>query len=103
MGRFKFLLIVLVFVLPFIFAKHLFDNDVTAKRGTTNHGTFLANDINIQNLQDNNHWVILQVIDNTCDPLCQDNMYMLRQINTALGKDMDRVKRYLLGLSLIHI
>ena len=80
MGRFKFLLIVLVFVLPFIFAKHLFDNDVTTKRGTTNHGTFLANDINIQNLQDNNHWVILQVIDNTCDLLCQDNMYMLRQI-----------------------
>ena len=29
MGRFKFILIVLVFVLPFIFAKHLFDNDVT--------------------------------------------------------------------------
>ena len=45
----------------------------------------------------NNHWVILQVIDNTCNPLCQDNMYMLRQINTALGKDMGRVKRYLLN------
>ncbi len=96
MGKFKFLLIVFVFVLPFIFAKHLFDNNITSTRGTTNHGTFLTTDVNIENLEDNNHWIILQVIDSTCDQLCQDNMYMLRQINTALGKDMDRVKRYLL-------
>ena len=96
MSKLKFLLIVFVFVLPFIFAKYFFDNDATTTRGTTNHGSFLVDEVNIANLADNDHWIILQVIDGKCDTRCQDNMHMLRQINTALGKDMGRVKRYLL-------
>ena len=97
MSKLKFLLIVFVFILPFIFAKYFFDNDATSTRGTTNHGSFLADEVNIASLADNDHWIILQVIDGKCDASCQDNMYMLRQINTALGKDMGRVKRYLLN------
>ena len=97
MSKLKFLLIVFVFVLPFIFAKYFFDNDATSTRGTTNHGSFLVDEINIASLADNDHWIILQVIDGKCDTSCQDNMHMLRQINTALGKDMGRVKRYLLN------
>ena len=97
MSKLKFLLIVFVFVLPFIFAKYFFDNDATSTRGTTNHGSFLVDEINITSLADNDHWIILQVIDGKCDTSCQDNMHMLRQINTALGKDMGRVKRYLLN------
>ena len=96
MSKLKFLLIVFVFVLPFIFAKYFFDNDATSTRGTTNHGSFLVDEINITSLADNDHWIILQVIDGKCDTSCQDNMHMLRQINTALGKDMCSVKRYLL-------
>ena len=97
MSKLKFLLIVFVFVLPFIFAKYFFDNDATSTRGTTNHGSFLVDEVNIASLADNDHWIILQVIDGKCDISCQDNMHMLRQINTALGKDMGRVKRYLLN------
>ena len=97
MSNLKFLLIVFVFVLPFIFAKYFFDNDATTTRGTTNHGSFLVDEVNIANLADNDHWIILQVIDGKCDTRCQDNMHMLRQINTALGMDMGRVKRYLLN------
>ena len=96
MSKLKFLLIVFVFVLPFIFAKYFFDNDATSTRGTTNHGSFLVDEVKIASLADNDHWIILQVIDGKCDTSCQDNMHMLRQINTALGKDMGRVKRYLL-------
>ena len=96
MSKLKFLLIVFVFILPFIFAKYFFDNDATSTRGTTNHGSFLVDEINITSLADNDHWIILQVIDGKCDTSCQDNMHMLRQINTALGKDMGRVNRYLL-------
>ena len=40
MSKLKFLLIVFVFVLPFIFAKYFFDNDALVTRGTTNHGSF---------------------------------------------------------------
>ena len=97
MSKLKFLLIVFVFVLPFIFAKYFFENDATSTRGTTNHGSFLVDEVNIASLADNDHWIILQVIDGKCDISCQDNMHMLRQINTALGKDMGRVKRYLLN------
>ena len=77
--------------------KIFFDNDATSTRGTTNHGSFLVDEVNIASLADNDHWIILQVIDGKCDTSCQDNMHMLRQINTALGKDMGRVKRYLLN------
>ena len=97
MSKLKLLLIVFVFVLPFIFAKYFFDNDATSTRGTTNHGSFLVDEVSIASLADNDHWIILQVIDGKCDISCQDNMHMLRQINTALGKDMGRVKRYLLN------
>ena len=97
MSKLKFLLIVFVFILPFIFAKYFFDNDATSTRGTTNHGSFLVDEVKIASLADNDHWIILQVIDGKCDTSCQDNMHMLRQINTALGKDMGRVKRYLLN------
>ena len=97
MSKLKFLLIVFVFILPFIFAKYFFDNDATSTRGTTNHGSFLVDEVNIASLADNDHWIILQVIDSKCDTSCKDNMHMLRQINTALGKDMGRVKRYLLN------
>ena len=97
MSKLKFLLIVFVFILPFIFAKYFFDNDATITRGTTNHGSFLVDEVNIASLADNDHWIILQVVDGKCDMSCRDNMHMLRQINTALGKDMGRVKRYLLN------
>lgn len=96
MNKVKFLLIVSVFILPFIFAKYFFDTNATSSRGTTNHGAFLTKDVNIQNLSDDNHWILLQVIDSECSSVCKDNMHMLRQINTALGKDMDRVKRYVI-------
>ena len=97
MSKLKFLLIVFVFILPFIFAKYFFENNATSTRGTTNHGSFLVDEVSIASLADNDHWIILQVIDGKCDISCQDNMHMLRQINTALGKDMGRVKRYLLN------
>ncbi len=96
MNKVKFLLIVSVFILPFIFAKYFFDTNATSYRGTTNHGAFLTKDVNIKNLSDDNHWILLQVIDSECSSVCKDNMHMLRQINTALGKDMDRVKRYVI-------
>ena len=98
MGKIKFLLIVSVFVAPFIFAQYFSMNNATDTRGTTNHGVFLSEEINItpQNLSEDEHWIILQVIPTICDKKCQDNTYMLRQINTALGKDMGRVARYIL-------
>ena len=98
MGKIKFLLIVSVFVAPFIFAQYFSMNNATDTRGTTNHGVFLSEEINItpQKLSEDEHWIILQVMPAICDKKCQENTHMLRQINTALGKDMGRVARYIL-------
>ena len=98
MGKIKFLLIVSVFITPFIFAQYFSISNVTDTRGTTNHGTFLTEEITIipQTELKDEHWIILQVIPAICDKKCQDNTHMLRQINTALGKDMGRVARYII-------
>ncbi len=98
MGKIKFLSIILVFLSPFILAYYYFINDATSSRGTTNYGTFLKEQVII----DANHklsdeyWMIVQVIPENCDTKCQENTHMLRQINTALGKDMSRVKRIII-------
>jgi hypothetical protein len=39
MGKIKFLLIVSVFIIPFIFAQYFTMSNVTDTRGTTNHGS----------------------------------------------------------------
>ena len=98
MGKIKFLSIILVLLSPFILAYYYFINDAASSRGTTNYGTFLKEQVII----DANHklsdeyWMIVQVIPENCDTKCQENTHMLRQINTALGKDMSRVKRIII-------
>ena len=98
MGKTKLLSIIFVFLSPFIFAYYYFINDATSTRGTTNYGTFLQEQITIENVIDfdNEHWSLVQLISNDCDVKCQDNIYMLRQVNTALGKDMNRLRRYII-------
>ena len=96
MPKIKFLLIIFVFVSPFLFAYYYYINDATTMRGTTNYGNFLKEKIIIDSSSksDERHWMLLQLISDSCNINCQDNAYMLRQINTAVGKDMDRVRRY---------
>ncbi len=98
MEKIKFLSIIFVFMSPFLFAYYYFLNDATVTRGTTNYGTFLQEQIIIEkgNKSKDQYWMIVQVISNNCDAKCQDNIHMLRQVNTALGKDMDRVRRYII-------
>lgn len=42
-------------------------------------------------------WSILIPVTAHCDEQCQKNLYLTRQIHIALGKDSDRVRRYLLA------
>ena len=98
MGKFKFLSIVFVFLIPFLLAYYYFITDATTTRGTTNYGTFLQEEIvvDISEKDSNEHWLLIQLIPNKCNSKCQDNIHMLRQVNSALGKDMDRVQRYII-------
>jgi len=98
MGKVKFLAIILVFLSPFLLAYYYFINDATTNRGTTNYGKFLQEEIvvDISEKASNEYWLLIQLIPNNCNNKCQDNIHMLRQVNSALGKDMDRVRRYII-------
>jgi hypothetical protein len=98
MGKIKLILIFLVFIAPFLFAQYFYMTNATDSRGTTNHGNFLDEEINIKSNLNNQdeYWVLLQVLPSDCNLKCQDNTHMLRQVNTSLGKDMDRVQRHIL-------
>ena len=43
------------------------------------------------------HWNLLIPVLAHCDNQCQQNLYLTRQIHIALGKDSDRVQRYLIA------
>ena len=43
------------------------------------------------------HWNLLIPVLAHCDNQCQQNLYLTRQIHIALGKDSDRVRRYLIA------
>lgn len=43
------------------------------------------------------HWNLLIPVPAHCDNQCQQNLYLTRQIHIALGKDADRVQRYLIA------
>ena len=98
MGKVKFLSIIFVFLTPFLLAYYYFINDATSTRGTTNYGTFLQEEIviDITKKPVNEYWHLIQLIPSNCNNKCQDNIHMLRQVNSALGKDMDRVQRYVI-------
>jgi cytochrome oxidase Cu insertion factor (SCO1/SenC/PrrC family) len=41
-------------------------------------------------------WTFVIIDDGQCERLCQDNLYYLRQMRIALGRDVDRVQNLLL-------
>ena len=39
-------------------------------------------------------WMIIHFIDERCNEACLEAFYFSRQINTAIGREKDRVKRF---------
>jgi len=46
-------------------------------------------------------WLMVYITPLPCTMVCQNNLYKMRQVWLALGKDMDRVQRVLITFSLI--
>ena len=44
-------------------------------------------------------WMIIHFIDNRCNEDCLEAFYFSRQINTAIGREKDRVKRFYVASS----
>ncbi|MDB6061908.1 MAG: hypothetical protein JWM78_2011 [Verrucomicrobiaceae bacterium] len=84
--------------------------DLPALLGTKNNGELIKppRPISELPLQEENgsvfdfskqqkQWSIAIPVTAHCDAQCQQNLYLTRQIHTALGKDSDRVRRYLIA------
>tara|TARA_B100001564_G_C20569702_1_gene637742 strand:+ start:219 stop:788 length:570 start_codon:yes stop_codon:yes gene_type:complete len=105
----KLLLIISIFIIPFVISFFLLDDYAEDKKWqTTNYGKLLKPilliaDIDIKTSSGinstnslNGKWSLLYYLKNDCLNACEENIYLLRQVNTALGKDMNRLQRILM-------
>ena len=88
------LALILVFTLPVILAKLALDNEWFNK-GSTNKGQLLNPIIEAGDLflveGEEPHWRLTYVIPNDCDLACENAIFSISQVRTAVGREMDRV------------
>lgn len=106
-NRIIIIALVLVFVLPVVTAWYLvFFTDAFRNVDSAAHGKLiepprLLPDVKLsggkQGVDLNLHgkWTLLAVTDGTCGEVCRENLYRMRQIRLATGKDMNQVQRVL--------
>lgn len=99
-------LLVLLFFVPLIAAWVLYKTPAQWYRDPVNNGVLLKTPLHLEQLQlsdadgkafDANamrgHWIMLYRAALPCDEGCNSNLYYMRQVRTALGKDRMRVQR----------
>ena len=105
-SRITLVLILLLFVGPFLAALWLYHHRQAVVLTTTNHGellsppivasaaTFERPDHQLLPLSTfAGHWLMLYFTPNNCHATCQKTVYDMRQIRLALGKNQQRVQR----------
>ncbi len=104
-SRMTLLLIVGVFVLPFLFALIVTSDLERFYPGEAVHGELIKPAIELQEfaLRDSEglftlddlkgHWTLIYITPGNCAAECQQNIHMLRQVHTALGAVRTRVKK----------
>lgn len=104
-GRWKLLVVILVCAAPMILSYLMYY--VVKPEGRTNYGDILdprlyplpavsMTDLNGKpaRLQDfGGKWVMLNVDGGACDETCNQQLYEMRQLRTAQGKEMSRIER----------
>ena len=87
------LVLVVVFVLPFVLAKFALDFDWLEK-GATNKGELIAEPLQLEKLgvPAEGKWRLFYVVPENCSVECENALLSLNQVWVALGKDMDRAE-----------
>ena len=90
-------LLCVVFVLPVILAKIALEQDWFNK-ASTNRGTLLSPVIDASQLlgDEEKRWRVLYVVPSQCHTRCENAIYSIQQIDTALGKESDRTNATLI-------
>jgi cytochrome oxidase Cu insertion factor (SCO1/SenC/PrrC family) len=104
-SRLKLISIALLFVMPVIYAWYLvfFTNFKTHSKGVE-HGLLinpiiqvgdfeLVEPISHKIYQLIGKWTLVSLVENKCEKVCEFQLYSLRQIWLALGKDSNKIQR----------
>lgn len=104
-SRLKIISIALVFFIPIFYAWYLvfFTNFKMHSKGVE-HGLLIHPIIQVGNFELidpisqekynlNNKWTLVSFVENKCDKSCEFQLYELRQIWLALGKDANKIQR----------
>lgn len=93
------LLLLLLFLIPFSIAWLMYHGHHLLPRGRSNHGTLIQPPFSMTQLNLHSHgkWMLLYFNPGLCEKTCQKDLYQLRQIRTATGKNSNRVTRALLS------
>ncbi|MBH44645.1 MAG: hypothetical protein CMD88_04235 [Gammaproteobacteria bacterium] len=100
------IIIILIFSIPFLTAYFILQSGINENLGTSNYGKIISPPINTNNFKIigssksteiktlDKKWTILYFNnDLSCNSICKEDIYLLKQIHTALGKDIHRVQR----------
>lgn len=108
-GRFIIPLLIAIFIAPFLASWLLFNfSDLGKRAGTANHGRLITPpkplpDLSLSdpvsgsnNLSLHGKWSLLYLVKGNCSDQCEKNLYVMRQLRLAMGKEVHRVQRVLL-------
>jgi hypothetical protein len=108
-GRLALVGIALMFFVPIFVSWYLvFFSDYKDGIKTVNNGVLISPIINLSNLDmksfsddkiysQDRTWILAFLIKQDCNKLCQENLYQIRQIRLAIGKDQDKLERLVLS------
>lgn len=105
-GRQTLVLLVVAFSLPIVLAIIFYNIDSLRPEGTTNAGElitparplilegFVDTEGKLFSLENIQHrWTLVYIGDSSCDSICQEKIYLMRQIRWSQGKEMRRIQR----------
>lgn len=97
-NRLSFILMIIIFILPVVLAKLALDNDWFNK-GATNRGVLLDPIIEAQSLlsQAEQKWHFVYVLPSECLSACENAIYSIQQLHTAIGREKKRVNALFLA------
>ncbi|MGD2118791.1 MAG: hypothetical protein PVG66_10550 [Chromatiales bacterium] len=108
-SRVQLLAIIAIFIIPMVLAKIVWEYFGEHGVNTTvNHGSLISPakplmDMVLVDAQHNalpadllkGHWTYVMFAENSCDPACEQQLYVTRQTRVSVNKDMQRVQRLL--------
>jgi len=97
-NRITLLLIFAVFAAPVLVAYFFLQTGYYSARPTVNKGDLVTTPLSVEllQLQDfevQKKWWLLYIPPSECDKACENSLFQMRQVRTALGQEMARVER----------